>query len=179
METKARQDVQAEVATARSLLGDINDRIDSADIKARVLVAANSIFMGLTAFAFKDFIGSIGEGGAGVVGLVTSLAAAVLVASATTSSAFALWVVRPRLVRSQHKSLFFYDDIRQMPPGQFASAFKALTPEETLEILLSQVHALSTVASQKFRWAFYSSVGLVVAIAAWAVLLVLLAFFPQ
>ncbi|MBI2172544.1 MAG: hypothetical protein HYU30_11130 [Chloroflexi bacterium] len=177
METKARQDVQSGVAMARSLLGDIYDRIDSADIKARILVAANSIFMGLTAFAFKDSIGSIRDEGAGAVGLATSLAAALLIVAATTSSAFALWVIRPRLVRSHRKSLFFYEDIRQMPLEQFASAFEALTPEETLETLVSQIHALSWVASQKFRWAFFSSVALVGAIVAWAVLLILVAFF--
>jgi hypothetical protein len=177
METKVRQDVQAGITIARFLLENINDRIDSADIKARILVAANSIVMGFTAFAFKDSIGSLREGGTGPVWIATTIAATVLVISATISSAFALWVIRPRIVRSQSKSLFFWEDIRQMPLEQFTSAFKALTPEETLELLVSEIHGLSSVASQKFRWAFVSSVALVAAIAAWAILLVLVGFF--
>lgn len=146
------------------VLSHIQDQIRFADSKASFFFSFGVILFGIvlsTLVRFSDVHEHLVEHGYEWVFFVLI---ALFIAYLSFAVAGLLMVVKvfyPRTSREGPESIYYFDDITALGSGEYENKMRALTHEDILESLSSQIVANSEIASSKYRH-LKTSIGLMV-----------------
>ncbi len=140
------------------LLHHVEQQLARADNKAQYTLVVDALLLvGLLLLA--------PAGGRPLLQLLVFLATAALLVSIV----FCLSVVMPKLnPPGLQVNLFYFSSILTVSEAEFASRFRALTPEEVESMLLSELYVLSAITQGKFLKIRRSHMALYLGLGLWA-----------
>lgn len=161
------------VTFARDFLAYIQSRIEHADAKLQLVLAADTVLVALVTTPASELMKQAFVRGASPLEFVGGAVTVLLLLSVGCSILFAFLTLRPRLAPGPRQSLFFFGNIANKTAEQFIEEFAGLSEGEAIEDLLCQVHVNSQIANAKFRLIAVSTNAFIAALVLWIVSLVL------
>lgn len=144
---------------ARLLFEHIENQIKAADSKAWLTIAANGILATLgkdliSGLLGKDLISGLLKGNLPSSVVFAFACALAFIGFMFVAIVFSLWyavkAVKPELIASDNKNLFFFRNIARSAEPAFIQRFNDQTREGAHSSLLGEVHAKATIAERKF-----------------------------
>ena len=151
----------------------VDNVLNFADSKVGFLIAFISLLIGLLVDQFsliKQLLLSQNHLYATLIGIAIFLMSSGLILILVSS----MQIVFPRLKITTIQSFFFFGSIYKLKDVEFISAYKELSQDELTDHILSQLHAVSVIANQKFVNVQWAMSGAVVVFIGWLMAILVL-----
>jgi hypothetical protein len=184
---------QHRLQLAWQLFTALEYQVQVADRKVQAVFGANTLMVAALTLNGQSTLADLRVGGLTPVEVLAIVFRVLLLGSVCTSAASAIMALTPRVRKPNpgsfppgtapptellphSRSLFFFGDVCATPVDDFVHGFRELSVEEATDQLLRQVHQVSAVVTEKYRWSRRAASALTCSLMLWIVVL-LLRFF--
>lgn len=179
---------QYRLQLAWQLFTALEYQVQVADRKVQAVFGANTLLVAALTFNGHSTLADFRLGGITDVEALAIFFRLMLLGSICASAACAIRALAPRvrkpipsqpsaippaLLHSHPRSLFFFGDVTATPVDEFVQGFSELTVDEATDQILRQVHQVSSVVTEKYRWSRRAASALTISLMLWIVVLLL------